>query len=143
MADISNVSSTSLCPSARADGDNARVFGIVTGTVNDPRVRYLKQARPSVESTSKLQGKVTPEEVFRVAATCEEKMCQHFDGQDCRLAIRIAAQLTIVTDQLPPCAIRRDCRWWHQEGKAACVRCPQVVTDHYNLSKLMINVAMP
>lgn len=141
MTDVNSVSRIYLCPSARADGENAQVFGVVTGTVDSPKVKYLKQARPSVESVSKLQGKVTPEEVFRVAATCDEKGCQHYDGQDCRLAMRIADQLPIVADQLPPCAIRQNCRWWQQEGKAACVRCPQIVTDHYNLSELTLYVA--
>ncbi|WP_310833560.1 hypothetical protein [Aetokthonos hydrillicola] len=23
---------------------------------------------------------------------------------------------------LPSCSIRRDCRWWNQEGKTACMR---------------------
>jgi hypothetical protein len=143
MTSTNNVSSISLCPSARADGENAQVFGVVTGTVDDPKVRYLKQAQPPAESIFKLHGKVTPEEVFRVAATCEEKGCQHFDGQDCRLAMRIVDQLPVVADQLPPCAIRRDCRWWQQEGGTSCVRCPQIVTDHYHLSGLMIHVAKP
>jgi hypothetical protein len=140
---MTDVNSVYLCPSARADGQDARIFGVITGTVDNPKVTYLKQTRPSVESISKLHGKVTPEEVFRVAATCEEKGCQHFDGQDCRLAMRIADKLPVVVNQLPPCAIRRDCRWWRQEGGVACVRCPQVVTDHYSLSELMISVATP
>jgi hypothetical protein len=143
MTNTNNVSSISLCPSTRADGENAQVFGVVIGTVDDPKVRYLKQAQTSVEITSKLQGKVTPEEVFRIASACEEKGCQHFDGQDCRLAMRIVDQLPVVADQLPPCAIRRDCRWWQQEGGTSCVRCPQIVTDHYHLSELMIHVAKP
>jgi len=31
-------------------------------------------------------------------------------------------------DGLPACLIRATCRWYQQEGKAACHRCPQVVT---------------
>jgi hypothetical protein len=143
MIDISKASSISLCPSARADGENVQVFGVISGTVNSPKVSYLKETKPSIEILSKLQCKVTPEEVFRVAAPCEEKGCQHFDGQDCRLAMRIVDQLPIVADNLPPCAIRRDCRWWQQEGGSACLRCPQVVTDNYNPSELMVNVLTP
>src|SRR6516225_10276000 len=33
-----------------------------------------------------------------------------------------------VTSELPPCAVRPQCRWWTQEGQGACLRCPQVVT---------------
>ena len=32
---------------------------------------------------------------------------------------------------LPACQLRPDCRWWKQEGKAACMRCPLVMTDCY------------
>jgi hypothetical protein len=53
----------------------------------------------------------------------------HFDGHDCRLATRLVQLLPAVVDRLPPCHVRPDCRWWQQEGKAACLRCPQVVTD--------------
>ncbi|NCS45084.1 MAG: nitrogen fixation protein, partial [Microcystis aeruginosa BS11-05] len=48
-----------------------------------------------------------------------------------------------VTDILPPCRIRQNCRWWLQEGKAACLRCPQVVTDNYNPSEIFVKVAEP
>jgi uncharacterized paraquat-inducible protein A len=57
--------------------------------------------------------------------------------------MRIVEQLPTVTEALPPCAIRRDCRWWQQEGKAACMRCPQVVTDNYNASEQMRQAAAP
>jgi len=47
------------------------------------------------------------------------------------LAAMIVQWLPSVVDTLPPCAIRPACRWWQQEGKAACVRCPQVVTETF------------
>ena len=70
-------------------------------------------------------------EVFRFAAHCEENKCRHFDGSHCQLATRIVQILPAVTDGLPPCLIRAECRWFQQEGKAACMRCPQVVTESY------------
>jgi len=33
-------------------------------------------------------------------------------------------------DKLPPCVIRPTCRWYKQEGAAACHRCPQIVTKN-------------
>jgi hypothetical protein len=135
--------STLLCPSARSDWEGSQVFGVVHGTVESPKVAYLKQVQPLLENIAKLNNRVEPEEVFRIAAPCEEKGCQHFDGQDCRLVMRVVEQLPVVTESLPPCAIRRSCRWWQQEGGTACIRCSQVITDHHNPSKLMIDVAMP
>ena len=48
--------------------------------------------------------------------------CGHFDGRDCpRLATRVVQLLPPVVDGVPPCHLRPDCRWWQQEGKAACL----------------------
>ena len=57
--------------------------------------------------------------------------------------MRIVKNLPEVIEELLPCSIRRDCRWWQQEGKAACLRCPQVITDNYNPSELIREVAIP
>jgi hypothetical protein len=32
-------------------------------------------------------------------------------------------------ESLPPCKIRHECRWFLQEGRPACRRCPQVITE--------------
>jgi hypothetical protein len=45
-----------------------------------------------------------------------------------------------VVDQLPPCKIRLECRWFRQEGAAACRRCPQISTVNYNASEKMQTV---
>lgn len=144
MADSSKADSVTLCPSARSDWEDSKVFGVIGGTVETPIVSYLQQPQLPADYTAQLgDTKITPEEVFRIAAPCEEKGCQHFDGQDCKLAVRVVEKLSVVAEQLPPCAIRRSCRWWQQEGGAACMRCPQVITDHHSPSELMVSVAMP
>ena len=143
VKDIIANRTTPLCPSARPEWENSTVFGVVTGTVEGPRVTYLNQRQPVTDELMALSGSVTPTEVFRIAAPCAGKGCQHFDGRDCRLAMRIVQQLPTVAQELPPCSIRRDCRWWQQEGKAACMRCPQVITDNYNPSELIHEVATP
>ncbi|OUL31096.1 nitrogen fixation protein [Nostoc sp. 106C] len=134
---------TTLCPSARPEPENSVVFGLISGTVAEPRVAYLKQPQTLTDELIAKASPVTPAEIFRTASPCAIKGCQHFDGQDCRLATRIVEKLPAIAEELPPCAIRRDCRWWQQEGKAACMRCPQVITDNYNASELAIEVAMP
>jgi hypothetical protein len=134
---------TTLCPSARPEPGESLVFGVIGGTVTEPRVAYLKQPQTMTEELIAKVSPATPAEVFRTASTCATNNCQHFDGKDCGLATRIVAQFPIALEELPPCSIRRDCRWWQQEGKAACMRCPQVITDNYNTSELMIQVATP
>lgn len=132
-----------LCPSARPTLSQSVVFGVVSGTADEPRVVYLKQAQAITEELIAKVQPVTPAEVFRAASPCETKACQHFDGVDCRLATRVAAQLPAVAERLPPCAIRQDCRWWQQEGSSVCFRCPQVITDNFNPSPLIQEVSMP
>lgn len=132
-----------LCPSARLENSNSVVFGIVSGSIEQPNIKYLQEAQPTTEELIALASPVTPTEVFRIAAACATNQCQHFDGQNCRLAQRIVTQLPTVTEQLPACAIRRDCRWFQQEGKTACLRCPQIITDYANASELIEQVAKP
>jgi hypothetical protein len=76
-----------------------------------------------------MSAPLPPTRVIRFAAGCQEGACSHFDGHDCRLASRIVALLDPVVAALPPCPIRADCRWWRQEGRAACSRCPQIITE--------------
>jgi hypothetical protein len=139
----SHTAKETLCPSARPELPESLVFGVIVGTVQEPCVNYLKQPLPITDDLIALSAPVAPTEVFRTAATCMTKGCQHFDGTNCRLAMRIVEQLPVVAEELPPCSIRRDCRWWQQEGKAACMRCPQVVTDNYHPSEQMRQAVAP
>ncbi len=116
------------CPSAQPDMEGAQVFGVITGTPEAPRVAYL-QGEATVDLTQpEALGGLQPGHVFRIGARCEESRCQHFDGSRCMLARRIATQLPTVVDVLPRCRIRSTCRWFAEQGGAACLRCPQVVT---------------
>jgi hypothetical protein len=119
-----------LCPSAQPDMAEARVFGVQTGNPEDGfRVGYLTDAHPVTPDILAASGNVLPTQVLRVAAPCMGSGCKHFDGSQCQLAARVASMLDPVVSRLPPCAIRPTCRWFRQEGRAACLRCPQIVTD--------------
>ncbi len=142
--DIVNKQSVTLCPSAIPELKNSAVFGVVTGTVDEPHVNYFKQPLPVTDELNSVSLPVTPTEVFRISAECaSNNSCKHFDGQNCRLATQITTKLPVVTKTLPSCPIRRECRWWKQEGKSACMRCPQIVTDHYNASEQVLQAAKP
>jgi hypothetical protein len=140
MEDIT-ANPTTLCPSARPELVNSVVFGIVGGTATEPRIAYLKHPVPVTDELMARTSPVTPSEIFRTAASCAESGCQHFNGKDCRLAMRIVETLPDVVTALPPCSIRRDCRWWQQEGRAACMRCPQIITDDYAPSEQLRQAA--
>lgn len=134
-----------LCPSARHDWDGARLFAVVGGTPERPETAYLEHTEPITDSLLELAGPVEPTEVFRFAAPCARSGCQHFDGgrETCRLAEKTVRVVPVMFETLPKCAIRRDCRWWKQEGVAACKRCPQVVTVNYAPSDAMRTAADP
>jgi hypothetical protein len=143
MKTFTSLEADPLCPSAQPDMPGAIVFGVVTGPVERRQVGYLSEPQPVSDEILALSHPVKPTEVFRIAATCSGNACRHFDGTNCGLAQRIVHLLNPVSAGLPPCLIRRDCRWWRQEGKAACLRCPNVVTDSRNATDLQKAVAAP
>ncbi len=123
-----------LCPSAQPGMDNCRVLGVVDHESPTPKIVYLNEILPATDEVLAQSAPLKPTEVFRLSATCAEHKCPHFDGMDCRLATRIVNMLPPVVDDLPPCTIRKDCRWFSQEGGAACKRCPEITTVSYDLS---------
>ncbi len=130
-----------LCPSAQPGMDNCRVLGVVQQQGPTPTTLYLNQLLAASADVLALATPLKPTEVFRLAATCAEGKCPHFDGADCRLATRVVQILPAVVDALPPCTIRKDCRWYFQEGGAACRRCPEITTISYDLSERVREVS--
>jgi hypothetical protein len=109
----------------------SRVLGVVGGTAEAPDVAYLNETLPVTPELLAAAAPVEPTEVLRFAAFCEQSACRHFRENRCSLATRIVQILPAVAEALPPCTIRPTCRWFGQEGKAACLRCPQIVTLSY------------
>jgi hypothetical protein len=130
-----------LCPSAQPELPGSVIFGVIQGTPKDPRLVQLTELQPTTPEILDLAAPVKPTEVFRFAAPCAEFACHHFDGNKCQLAERIVRLIPPVEVTLPACHIRSSCRWWHQEGKAACLRCPVIVTDSETDSEVVIEVA--
>lgn len=119
------------CPSASAHSENPQVFGVVVGGADAPELAYLNEPVPLSEQLGLLPDDVRPAEVFRMKSRCMGGSCQHYSesGSHCSLIKHIVEALPPVLDALPPCSIRRECRWFAEEKSQACLRCPQVVTD--------------
>ena len=130
-----------LCPSAQPGMEQCRVLGVVQRNGPTPVLQYLNEHLPATDEVLAMAAPLKPTEVFRLAATCAEHRCPHFDGADCQLATRIVQILPAVVTTLPPCIIRQECRWYSQEGGAACRRCPEVTTVNYDLSSLSQEVS--
>jgi hypothetical protein len=118
-----------LCPSAQPDWPTAAIIGVVGGAPEQAAVAFLDEPAALTAELLALAEPLQPTEVFRFTAPCASASCRHFGEGRCRLASKIVHLLPRVTSELPPCAIRARCRWWVQEGRAACMRCPQVVTQ--------------
>lgn len=133
----------SFCPSAQPDWAGSVVIGVVEGTAEEPRLAHFPSALPVTEELLQMAQPVTPTEVFRFGAPCMGAGCEHFHNQRCGLVTQIVQLLPAVIEALPVCGIRSTCRWWQQEGRAACMRCPQVVTDNYRPSPEMRIASTP
>ena len=123
-----------LCPSAQPGMDRAIVLGVVQRDGPGPIVEYLNArlaATPEVLATA---APLKPTEVFRLAATCAEHKCPHFDGADCRLAARVRENVASGGGQLA--AVR------HPKGMqvvfAGGRRCLHALsTDHHRQLRLV------
>jgi hypothetical protein len=120
---------------------NVRILGVVSGEAEARRLAYLNERVAATPELLAEAAPLNPGEIFRLAGRCEESRCVHFDGARCQLAVRIVDALPPVTQKLPPCSIRTNCRWYRQEGARACHRCPQIVTLNADVTATLQQVA--
>jgi hypothetical protein len=130
------------CPSARPEPGGV-VFAVRTGDPERAGVRYLDEPVPVTPDVLALADPVDPREIFRVGAPCAEASCVHFTGSSCSLISRIVSELPTAVDSLPPCRLRARCRWFQEQGGAACRRCPLVITLQTRPDDAMGRAALP
>ena len=70
-----------LCPSAQPGMEHCRVLGVVQRDGPTPMLQYLDQHLPATAEVLAMAAPLKPTEVFRLAATCAEHKCPHFDGR--------------------------------------------------------------
>lgn len=114
-----------MCPSARCQ-PGAVLLGIVTLS---GRTAYLRPAIRVSEELSGSWGSSHPETTHRFADSCIEGDCQNWAADSCLVARKVAAIGSSFSSSLPECSIRRECRWFRQEGASACLGCSFVITD--------------
>ncbi len=116
------------CPSAPHQHPEASLFGVVLEDESGPRVSYLeKDARMPDRIDVNALG-VDPGHALRFSAPCAKSSCGQWNDGGCRLGKDIAEKLAPVVDVAPACKLRATCRWFDENGVAACLRCPQVTT---------------
>ncbi|HEX5543593.1 MAG TPA: hypothetical protein VFX60_18920 [Micromonospora sp.] len=121
-----------MCPSTPVS--NSTVFlGMITPA---GRVAYVTPAVPTenvLDTLSADEAGRPLEKGYRFAGPCVTSSCGYWTGDHCGLGAKVAASYREVTDPaddaLPKCAIRRDCRWFAEQGRAACTPCSYIATD--------------
>jgi hypothetical protein len=135
--------SAMLCPSAQPDLSGARAIGVIDHDRDEPLLAFLEEPLPVTDDLLALASPLRPTQVFRFAAACQGDACSHWNGTDCKLVDRIVELLPVSSLTLPSCRIRPECRWYAQRGRAACTRCPQIVTQNEQPSDEMKLAAEP
>lgn len=130
---------------ARSGPGDLQITGLVgaDGTVSNLRTPLPVDAAMRAE----LGRQDAPERRFRFAAPCAEHGCGNWQAGEgagpteagstesdghCALIGRIRAHVAAnaagpeAAPGLQPCAIRARCRWWQQDGAAACAVCTLV-----------------
>jgi hypothetical protein len=127
------------------DWPGSVVFGVVGGTVEQPELVPLAETQPITAELLALSGPVPPTEVFRFAGPCAETRCRHFetDTSRCRLVEKTVRWVPIAVRKPVPCPIRSNCKWWQQEGRTACLRCPQVASSNPASAEALRRAASP
>jgi hypothetical protein len=130
------------CPSAQPDMTGARAFGLIDHTGDAPTTAFLAATVPVTPDLLEMAEPLPPTQVFRFSAPCQQGKCSHWQGA-CSLVDRIVQLLPAASLTLPPCRIRADCRWYAEQGRPACQRCPQVITEIAKPTELMAQAAAP
>lgn len=123
-----------VCPSSTL-GHATHLLGVVGP---NGRVHYVSPALPiTPEFSDRVSAAGSPERRFRFAGPCVESGCQQWTGSRCGVIDAVVAQAETAVaggidgldTPLRPCPVRRECRWFAQQGAAACHVCPLVATD--------------
>jgi hypothetical protein len=117
-----------LCPSAPGEA-GAKLIGTVGP---DGRVRRLRTSLAVTEDFLAAAAQAGPVEArFRFSAPCAEAGCAQWGGGRCLLSAtlieRAQARAVTLPDESGSCELRPTCRWWQQDGEAACRVCSFVV----------------
>jgi len=105
------------------------VGAVLIGIQSEEALGFVTPALPLDEDfVTRVTAEGRPEQRFRFAEPCLERGCRQWTGSACGVIERIGFGEAPAV--LPACGIRARCRWFAQQGPAACGICPYVVTDN-------------
>lgn len=126
---MDNRSETIMCP-AHLCKQGSQLLGV---RQNDGTTVILPQTLPVDDAFVKKvrNHPVKPERRFRFTNKCIEKGCEQWNEKGCSVGEKLVRLIesNMSNETLPACPIRKNCRWFVQEGAKACVVCPQILTE--------------
>lgn len=122
--------SVPLCPSFAAV-PGALLLGRLA---EDGKVEILRTPMPVTSGflDALREREVEADAAYRFAGPCYSTSCSRWGGGKCQLAAKVAS-VSLAEEQspdLPDCGIRESCRWYSQQGAAACPGCVFIVRRH-------------
>jgi hypothetical protein len=101
--------------------------GVIAKVVkNEERLKFLAEEISVPTSLSLAVDSETVLKRARFVGLCRTVECGHWTGVSCRLGHAIASVEVQSAGELAPCAIRSSCRWFKENGSAACAPCQHV-----------------
>ncbi|MDB5282471.1 MAG: hypothetical protein JWO06_1546 [Bacteroidota bacterium] len=120
-----------LCPSSKC-AEGSKLIGLVK---EDGHVDMLETPLEITEDFIKAaaEGR-NPQSRFRFSNNCVQGACKQWTGSRCGVVDGILDHVAqgktkVEVQAIKDCAIRPVCRWYNQNGLAACEICPLVITD--------------
>lgn len=119
------------CPSYIGKA-GAQLFGVVN---KDGRVQFIT---PLTVTEDFIENNGNLEQRFRFTGKCIEKGCGQWDEQElkCSLSGKVQQLIVSETAEMSFCPIRRQCRWFFQDGNEACFSCNEITR---NMEELLVN----
>jgi len=119
------------CPSYIGKA-GAQLFGVVN---KDGRVQFIT---PLTVTEDFIENNGNLEQRFRFTGKCIEKGCGQWDEQKlkCSLSGKVQQLIVSETAEMSFCPIRRQCRWFFQDGNEACFSCNEITR---NMEELLVN----
>jgi len=118
---------SSKCPNHLPKAGND-LFGFLNK--NGEIVFLPKPIEATEEFIENAQKKGGPlEKRFRFSGNCSKKGCGHWDKEKSKCSLVnniISINNQSEEGELFPCSIRKECRWYAQEGALACFNCKHV-----------------
>lgn len=112
-----------ICPNSELGNSKDQIVGFY----EDGLLHFLDKPIDRIEVDKSQKN-------YRSINSCETKSCHNWNGKKCNVPDKILSRIKESFLQVAEkCSIRKDCRWFHQEGIEVCVKCPAINFQNENI----------